>query len=318
MNKFANWERLGLINFFNSEAAADTAIPVAKIVSKNMLQTPQTNSEAIDVILLHSSSTESILNRKSIRKGNLFRYLHSKKQSVTSEFTKQLLIEKILQYWKQLYYLSDDDDDGTVNTKNELPQDVQVPASNHNSIATNDHHPEHFPINQMARTFATWFYENLNSNRLQANDFFCDCKCTVRFLENQQILMEEEHLSAQNVLEFCQSLLSKYNLYLNLNISHSGTQGRIDCHGLVLVLTCGSLHKVDQFVGTFEAIFGLSRDPFSQNNWKINQLNLRLHNFNTQQSQNTSLSIEQPTLITSNAIVPLLSLSMPKGDDEIG
>ena len=170
----------------------------------------------------------------------------------------------------------------------------------------------------MARKFATWFYENLNTNRLQVSDFWCNCKCAVQFLENQQCLMEEEHVGAQAVLEFCQSLLAKYNLYLNLNISHSGTQGRIDCHGLVLVLTCGTLHKVNQFVGTFEAIFGLSRDPYSQNNWKINQINMRLHNFNAEQTQNASISMQQPTLITSNSIVPLLALSMPNGDDEIG
>lgn len=276
-------------------------------------------SEAIDMILLHSSSTQSILNRKAITKENLFRYLHMKKVPVTSEFTKQLLIEKILQYWKQTFYLSDDAD--TVENENKVhePQEIAADLQENRPYSTNSSdQAEHFPINQMARKFATWFYENLNSNRLQASDFFRDCKCTVQFLERQQCLMEEEHLGAEFCLEFLKSLLSKYNLYLNLNISHSGTQGRIDCHGLVLVLTCGTLHKVNQFVGTFEAVFGLSRDPYSLNNWKINQMNLRLHNFSAQQSQNASLSIEeQPTLITSNAIAPLLNLSMPNGDDEI-
>lgn len=267
------------------------------------------------MILLHSSSTQSILNRKAITKENLFKYLHSKKVPVTSEFTKQLLIEKILQYWKQRFYLSDDDE-CTEQMQNERREVIAQPANNHHMSINSSDQTEHFPINQMARKFATWFYENLNTNRLQVSDFWCNCKCTIQFLENQQCLMEEEHVTAQAVLEFCQSLLSKYNLYLNLNISHSGTQGRIDCHGLVLVLTCGTLHKVNQFVGTFESVFGLSRDPYSQNNWKINQMNLRLHNFNAQQSQNAS-SIEQPTLITSNSIAPLLSLSIPAGDDEI-
>ena len=268
------------------------------------------------MILLHSTSTQSILNRKAITKENLFKYLHAKKVAVTSEFTKQLLIEKILQYWKQTFFLSDDDEivDGP---HNERTKPIAEPQSNH-QISHSSDQSEQFPINQMARKFATWFYENLNTNRLQVSDFWCNCKCAVQFLENQQCLMEEEHVGAQAVLEFCQSLLAKYNLYLNLNISHSGTQGRIDCHGLVLVLTCGTLHKVNQFVGTFEAIFGLSRDPYSQNNWKINQINMRLHNFNAEQTQNASISMQQPTLITSNSIVPLLALSMPNGDDEIG
>lgn len=272
--------------------------------------------------MLHSSSTQSILNRKAITKENLFKYLHSKKVPVTSEFTKQLLIEKVLQFWKQFFNLSHDGAcSGVVESvMDKLPErTIASVLQPHHSITSNElDQPEHFPINQMARTFATWFYENLNSNQLQVSDFWCDCKCTVQFLENQLCLVEEEHLGAEAVLKFCQSLLSKYNLYLNLNITHSGTQGRIDCHGLVLVLTCGTLHKINQFVGSFETVFGLSRDPFSQNNWKINQINLRLHNFNNQQSQNVPLSIEQPTLFTSNTIAPLLSLSMPKGDDGIG
>lgn len=270
-------------------------------------------SEALDVILLHSTSTQSILNRKAITKENLFKYLHGKKVAVTSEFTKQLLIEKILQHWKQSYYLIDDDcnDDRPTNRTSTHIEPARTLAQE--SASTNaQEHPESFPINQMARTFATWFYENLNTNRLQVSDFWCNCECSVQFWENRQCLMEEQHSGAQAVLEFCQSLLSKYNLYLNLNISHSGSQGRIDCHGLVLVLTCGTLHKVNEFVGTFEAIFGLSRDPYSQNNWKVNRSNFRLNNINHQ-----SVSMEQPTLVQSELLAPLLSLSMPNGDDEI-
>lgn len=265
------------------------------------------------MILLHSTTTTSILNRKAITKEHLFRYLHGKQVPVTSEFTKQLLIEKTLQFWKQTFYFVDDEQ----NEKFVNGPCTKVENQTQSQLAANTLNPEQFPINQMARTFAHWFYDNLNSNRLQVCDFFCDCQCTVQFLENQQCLMEEQHSGAQAVLEFCQSLLTKYNLYLNLNISHSGTQGRIDCHGLVLVLTCGTLHKVNQFVGTFEAVFGLSRDPFSQNNWKMNQINLRLHNFNAQQTQSSMSSSDQPTLLDSKAIVPLLNLSMPTGDDEI-
>lgn len=266
----------------------------------------------MDVILLHSTSTQSILNRKAITKEHLFKYLHHKRVSVPSEFTKQLLIEKILLHWKQSFYLADfesDDDSQTSNSTTTQRHHVENTSSSNHTVIQSD--PEQFPINQMARKFAHWFYEQLNTNRLQVEDFWSDCKCSVQFFENQQCLIEEQHLGAAAVLEFCKSLLDKYNLYLNLNISHSGTQGRIDCHGLVLVLTCGTLHKVGQFVGTFEAVFGLSRDPFSQNNWKANQINLRLHNFNAQGTQALdSASNEHPTLLNSNTIAPLLSLSM--------
>lgn len=236
-----------------------------------------------------------------------------------SEFTKQLLIEKILLHWKQSFYLADfesDDDSQQSTTQKDYVDNTSQPSPNQ-TVLLQQQDPEQFPINQMARKFAHWFYEQLNTNRLQVEDFWLDCKLSVQFFEMQQCLMEEQHEGAEAVLEFCKSLLDKYNLYFNLNISHSGTQGRIDCHGLVLVLTCGTLHKVNQFVGTFEAVFGLSRDPFSQNNWKANQLNFRLHNFSSAQGTQAlnSASNEHPTLLNSNTIVPLLSLSMGSADD---
>lgn len=276
------------------------------------------NSEAIDVILLHSISTQSILNRKAITKEHLFKYLHHKRVSVPSEFTKQLLIEKILLHWKQSFYLadfeSDDSQSSSSITQKFHVENTSSPALNQ-TVSQQD--PEQFPINQMARKFANWFYEQLNTNRLQIEDFWADCKCSVQFFENQQCLMEEQHSGAAAVLGFCKTLLEIYNLYFNLNISHSGTQGRIDCHGLVLVLTCGTLHKVGQFVGTFEAVFGLSRDPFSQNNWKANQINLRLHNFSARGTEALdSATNEHPTLLNSNTIAPLLSLSMGSVEDD--
>lgn len=235
---------------------------------------------------------------------------------VTSEFTKQLLIEKILQFWKKTFYFDDDDDDDDENCDNR--SDTSRTAANINNktesvIAHPLDYSEEFPINKMSRKFATWFFENLNSSRLQTSDFWSNCKCLVHFLEDRQILLEEESLGAAAVLEFCMSLQTKYGLYLNLNISHLGTQGRIDCHGIVLVLTCGTLHKVNQFVGTFECVFGISRDPFSQNNWKINQMNVRLHNFGVQNSALSS-NYEQPTLIECDSMIPLLCLEMPENE----
>lgn len=59
MEKFKNWEKHGLKDLFNSEAVADSAIPIAKIVSKNMLN-PQTNSGAALIILFHNNCIHSL------------------------------------------------------------------------------------------------------------------------------------------------------------------------------------------------------------------------------------------------------------------
>lgn len=267
--------------------------------------------EAIDVVLLHSTSSSSVLNRKPLTKENLFKYLHSKKVSVSSDFTKQLLIEKILQYWKETFYFERVDESEDPALDYEMSTENNTTTASQISTSTLDP-PEQFPINQMARKFATWFFENLNANKLKETDFWNDCKCMVEFLEGKRCIMEDQYFNAAAALDFCRSLLLKYNLYFNLNVSHSGTQGRIDCHGLVLVLSCGTLHKISQFVGTFECVFGLSRDPFSENNWKVNQMNLRLHNFGALDTTH-----EEPTLSQSDSLQPLLSLTMPTGSDQL-
>ena len=51
---------------------------------------------------------------------------------------------------------------------------------------------------------------------------------------------------------------------------------RLDPHGLVLVLACGTLHNQATVCGFFEQVFGLIRDPDSENNWKIKHTEARL------------------------------------------
>lgn len=51
----------------------------------------------------------------------------------------------------------------------------------------------------------------------------------------------------------------------------------MDSHGLVLILCCGTLHTLESVsVGVFESVFGLMRDPFSDNNWKIKNIKMQL------------------------------------------
>lgn len=48
-------------------------------------------------------------------------------------------------------------------------------------------------------------------------------------------------------------------------------------HGLVLILCCGTLHThASVTVGVFESVFGLMRDPFAENNWKIKNIKMQL------------------------------------------
>jgi hypothetical protein len=48
-------------------------------------------------------------------------------------------------------------------------------------------------------------------------------------------------------------------------------------HGVVLILCCGTLHThASVSVGIFESVFGLMRDPFAENNWKIKYITLQI------------------------------------------
>lgn len=277
--------------------------------------------DAVDVILLHSSSVHSILNRRAITKEILFKYLHDKHVPVTNNFTKQLLIEKILQFWRQSFCSTHDGNHSVQIT--ELPvvdydddDDSEVAMSEMDVLPApiiDNSDQQHFPINQMARKFAHWFYEQLNTGTLREIDFWRDVNCSAQFLERGVCFVDEELCSNTNVLAFCHSLRTHYELYFNLNESHSGTQGRIDSHGLVLVLSCGTLHKTDQMVGTFECVFGLARDPFSENNWKINLMKMRLHNNPMrQQQQQQAIALDE-----FETLAPLLSLTVPSTNEGI-
>lgn len=99
------------------------------------------------------------------------------------------------------------------------------------------------------------------------------------------LINEESHTNIiennpKEIVEFLVATCQQNNLYLNANDSQEGLQGRIDPHGLVIILACGTLHSNNTCVGVFEQIFALARDPTSDNNWKIKntELNLRSRN----------------------------------------
>lgn len=226
--------------------------------------------------------------------------------AVTETVTKQSLVDKIIGYWNK--------NKSKIATQpceiNESSVISQSNASNQSTtIATPATASErNFPIHQLSRSFAKWFFENLNASNITSNDFWSDVLCESRFLENRTVMQQEEISGAEFTQQFLKSLISNYQLYFNLNDCFDGVQGRIDPHGLVLVLSCGTLHKIDQFVGTFESVFGLLRDPFAHNNWKIKHIKLRLHN---------SKASITPVLQECESMGPLLCLEAPCQVEEV-
>lgn len=152
------------------------------------------------------------------------------------------------------------------------------PQSSFTKLETHDcAESQEFPIKEMATTFVQWFFEMYNTDELKPNDFWPDAMCTVELKDSQQI----DRQSANNdnyVLELLTQIRSQYRFYFNANTMADGTQGRMNRHGMVYVLNCGTLHIQDtqQCVGVYECSFGLVRDPFTDNNWKMKIVQLRL------------------------------------------
>lgn len=225
----------------------------------------------------------NLLNRKAITKSILFKYLNHRKVSVTLDFSKQILIEKVVQYWSETYKYPEDEVQGSNNDK----PNVNTESINKENISTE--YTENFPVHLMARQFGNWFFDEYNQSNLNANDFWPDVACEIDLISMSEI-QQQSTTTAQNVLELLTSLKLKYEFFFNPNVCHSGIQGRIDPHGMVLVLCCGTLHIQQQgFIGVFECAFGLIRDPFTDNNWKIKHMRLRLKSSLNAQNEIPSL-----------------------------
>lgn len=215
-------------------------------------------------MLIHSSGVLSILNRKAITREVLFKYLTGHGVSVYENFTKLLLIERMIEYWQ------------TRSSSGTVREPDQVPVMNPDSIS------EHFPINIMSRQFCSWFFENFNTDTLKQNDLWVDCCLSVRIVAAGKEVNDTETNGNEACLEMLSHLKKQLGILFNPNPCHEGVQGRIDPHGLVVLMCCGTVHSQTQCVGLFESAFGLMRDPYNENNWRIRHLKLQIKSTTTE------------------------------------
>ncbi|XP_046400605.1 uncharacterized protein C3orf38 homolog [Ischnura elegans] len=242
-------------------------VSLANTVTANMVSLTSVE-EAKKCILLHTDTLSSLLRRKKITKELLFNYLHGKNVSVCPTLDKHQLIEVTLQYWDSLHYPSEVTGYGE---KNSGGDSVQISGSDSEVIL-------------MSLKFVQWFYNMLN----QATDgfgevhfgvehFWPDCSMKLQLISQTHDSQEEVQGDSNEVVRLFLDMKSRYNVYFHPNVSRNGVHGKKDPHGLVLVLSCGTLHKHDVCCGVFEQMFGLIEDP-STNNWKIKFTELKLKN----------------------------------------
>lgn len=236
--------------------------------------------EAIEGIIKYSPNELSILKRKAVTKEVLFEYLHQNNVGVPVPTTKSALIDKICNYWN-------------------LPTSQCVcEAEKETTIEENT--TENLEL--LGEKFAEWFYNMLNTSpTIGPEHFWSDAELTLNLISDTQTHTQQASADPEQIAVILSSTKNKHNLFFNPNLTKEGVKTKIDPHGLAVVMVCGTLHTHKECVGVFEQIFGLARDPFSENNWKIKNTRVDLRSKSgvtelpklSDQEQSSMLSITQ-------------------------
>ncbi|XP_059612544.1 uncharacterized protein C3orf38 [Phlebotomus argentipes] len=287
MSRLNDWEIAGLKDFLTFDVRTEAfAIDVAKsLLSKVSVNTPKSSADAIDTIIQNCDSALMILDKKAMTKDILSTYLMDRGNSFSVNATKQILVQQVIQHWQRKFQTSDR---------------PHVIAGSSIILVK----PENFQVNTLSRQFTSWFYQKLNEDALTLADFWPDVSCAIRFTQSDSVT-DESAEGSEAVLEKLLTTRRTYNFNFNPNISSSGVQGRIDLHGLVFVISCGTLHIANRWVGVFESAFGLVQDPAGLNNWKCKHIKIALRS-----TQKESL----PTLQDCESIRDIIALPVTSED----
>lgn len=219
------------------------------------------------MIIRHSPDARSILKRKIVTREVLFNYLDTNKVKLYPPHTKENLITKFLSI----------DTISTQDRLNTRPDEDSNTAKNDINLSTQVAAPPN-NIDQMALKFSEWFYKMFNENQvIDTSHFWQDCNLRLNLKSGESIQKESVEGNSQEAVGLLFRIKMEHNILLNPNLLPEGCQGRMDLHGVVLVLACGTIHQNNLCVGVFEQVFALVRDPLLDNNWKIkfSELNLR-------------------------------------------
>lgn len=141
--------------------------------------------------------------------------------------------------------------------------------------------PEHGTAQLMAVKFAEWFYTMMNQNEpIGTEHFWQDAKLQLKMTSGIDEIVKTIDSDVNSLVLELYKVKKDHGLYFYPNLLTDGVQGRMDPHGLVIVMACGTLHTADTCVGIFDQMFMLVRDPLSDNNWKVKNTKLQLKSRN--------------------------------------
>lgn len=212
------------------------------------------------MIIKYSPDELSILKRKSVTRDVLFEYLHKKNVAIPVPTTKSVLIDKICRLWNLQvapYKFEETPQSNTVNKQKESSAEENIEV--------------------LGEKFAEWFYNMINTSPVIGSEhFWRDCTLTLNLLSDVQTVTEKVSDDCEKIAALLSTTKTAHNLFFNPNLTKEGVKTKMNPHGLVVVMVCGTLHTDKECVGVFEQVFGLARDPFSDNNWKIKNTKLNL------------------------------------------
>lgn len=209
----------------------------------------------IRLIFLHSTSANLVLYKKPITKKILFNYLSDLEVPITNNAGKQDLIEKILTHWKDKY----------------IPKDPYNRAQEPNVLPNTS---KTLPIQQMSEEFVQWFFDKINKMELRPNDLWVDSTCSIRIIDCYNTINDSSFTGQEGVLRAFGDLRIQFDFLFNPNICDLGVQGKINRFGMVMVASCGTVHRSDKCIGVFEGGFGLVRDATISDSWKMKHLKM--------------------------------------------
>ena len=90
-------EKHGISELLSRLSVADLQSLAQTVTSKMLV--PETSSEAITIIILHTDRAVDLLKRKKIKKEILFKYLHFKRVAIEAVSDKSVHVSRVLELW---------------------------------------------------------------------------------------------------------------------------------------------------------------------------------------------------------------------------
>lgn len=216
-------------------------------ITKRMIRTSN-RPDAVDAILSCIQKPNDLLKRQKITRKVLFSYLLEEKGSVSPEGSKIDLMTMCLELWKS----------------SDIAEEMDC-----KELVAEENHDNNFET--MGVAFTKWFFPLLNNlENFGTEHFWADCKLEVH-VTSEGFSKELTTSGDMEVVNFLSSLIINEKLFFHPNET-GGTSCQQEAHGLVKVSVSGIVHKLNNCVGLFDALFGLVRNPAYENNWKIKWL----------------------------------------------